>query len=128
MADDDIDKNAFWNMNIPTELHTKECPEFLDYAFTSDKDRGILSTLDADYHRQTWEEVKRTIQENRIDVFDRFPSDLRRYREYCAKLAKEHGDVMTFVVEERLKWEDLTPKGEPFVEPGKYTLSCDANL
>ena len=82
----------------------------------------MLSILDADYHRQTWQEVRQLIQDNRIDRFERLPSDLRRYREYRSKLIKEYGSVMDFVMQERLKWTDLTPKGGPFQHPDDYKI------
>lgn len=109
----------FWNTNIPAALHTKQCPDYLAYAFGHAKDRGILSTLDSEYQRQTWQDVQRFINENRLDLFLRVPSDLRRYREYYAKLIAEHGTVMEFVMKERLKWTSLTTKREPFADPGK---------
>lgn len=109
----------FWNMNIPTKLHTKECPEYLKYAFEHHREREMLGRLDADYHRQTWQEVQQLISKNRLDLFERVPSDLRRYREYCGKLNTEYGSVMDFVMKERLRWENLKPKGEPFADPGK---------
>jgi hypothetical protein len=74
----------------------------------------MLSTLDSDYKYLSWKEVTDLINRNRIDLFIRRPSDLRTYREYCDKLVKEYGSVMAFVMQERLKWNDLTPKGEPF--------------
>lgn len=104
----------FWNVNLPLERHTKECPSYLQYAFQDHKDREILSTLDKDFKRHTWEEVKQIVHGNQLDRLVRVPSDLRRYREYCAKLAEQYGTVMNFIVNERLQWRDLTPKGRPF--------------
>ncbi|CAI7649524.1 unnamed protein product [Penicillium pancosmium] len=56
---------------------------------------------------------------NRIDRFQRVPSDLRKYLEYTAQIKAEYGSVMQFVVKERLGWgdgntQDLQPKGGPF--------------
>lgn len=57
---------------------------------------------------------------NRIDRFQRVPSDLRKYLEYTAQIKAEYGSVMRFVVKERLRWgdgdspEDLKPRGRPF--------------
>ena len=83
----------------------------------------MLSTLDADYKHLSWKEVRRVIDENRIDHFIRKPSDLRRYREYCDKLVKEYGSVMAFVMQERLRWHDLTPAGQPFSDDGEFCIS-----
>lgn len=112
----------FWNMNIPESQYTEECPDYLQYAFENEKDRLILSTRDSDYKRQSWEEVKKTILENRIDLFDRLPSDLRRYRKYNAIQKGEYGSVMEFIMQERLKWQDQTATGEPFSSPGTSPL------
>ena len=111
---------AFWNVNVPPGLQTQECPDFLRYAFTNPKDRGILSTPDSEYQRHAWQQVQQLIHDNRLNLFELLPSDLRRYREYCAKVMKEYGTVMAFVMQERMKWRDLTPQGRPFTEPGMY--------
>lgn len=86
-------KTDFWNVNVPPELQTEECPAFLRYALTNEKDQRILSTPDSEYHPQTWSEVKGLIRDNRLDLFERLPSDLRRYREYCWKLERDYGSV-----------------------------------
>ncbi|KAF2723563.1 hypothetical protein K431DRAFT_310984 [Polychaeton citri CBS 116435] len=101
-----MSKEDFWNTNLPAALHTPACPSYLQYAFSNPKDRQILSTPDAAYQRQTWEEVQDFIKTNRIDMFQRVPSQLRLYREYCDKLVGQYGSVMRFVVEERLGWSE----------------------
>lgn len=59
---------------------------------------------------------------NRIDLFQRVPSEMRRYLAYNAKLRKEYGSVMNFVVKERLHWSDLTPQNPtPFTDPGMHS-------
>lgn len=56
--------------------------------------------------------------DNQLDRFVRVPSDLRRYLEYNARLKKEHGSVMDYVVKERLNWSDLKPTdAAPFTDP-----------
>ncbi|MCJ1434519.1 hypothetical protein MMC27_003888 [Xylographa pallens] len=111
----------YWLVNIPRDQWPKECPEFLIDANT--KDRGILSTPDSEYSRQTWEEVQQIIRTNRIDLFQRVPSDLRRYLAYNFKLKKEYGSVMHFVLKERLQWTDLTPSSsKPFGEPADIKI------
>lgn len=109
---------AFWNTNMPPHLHMQNCPSFLQYAFGHDKDRDMLSTKDSEYHRTTWPEVKQIIGDNRLDLFLRVPSGLRRYREYCVELIEQYGSVMAFVMQERVKWEDVRPKGGPFEYAG----------
>ncbi|MCJ1305604.1 hypothetical protein MMC08_008419, partial [Hypocenomyce scalaris] len=103
-----VDTLPYWLVNVPKERWPSLCPDFLINA--NAKDRRILSTPDAQYHRQPWPEVQHIIKTNRIDLFQRVPSDLRRYLAYNAKLKKEYGSVMNFVLKERLQWSDLTPK------------------
>ncbi len=119
------DKNSdipFWNVNVPSDQQTDECPDFLRYAFENEPDRITLATPDAEYSRLSWPDVKELINDNRLDLFRRVPSELRRYRMYCAKLEREYGSVMEFVLQKRLNWDDLTPKGGPFAEPGTYMV------
>ena len=97
----------FWNVNVPDHLQTEECPPYLQYALSNPKDQEILATPDRNYHRQTWPEVCQIIKDNRLDLFQRVPSDLRRYREYNAKTVEQWGSVMEFVVKERLGWEEV---------------------
>ncbi|UQC80653.1 uncharacterized protein CLUP02_06137 [Colletotrichum lupini] len=94
----------YWQVNVPTDRRTDECPEGLRNL--SAKDVGILSTPDAAYNRQTWTEVRRLVETNRLDLFQRVPSELRRYRLFIHHLIKEHGSVMNFVLRQRLGWEE----------------------
>ncbi|KAI5206372.1 hypothetical protein E4T39_02535 [Aureobasidium subglaciale] len=102
----------YWQVNVSPEQRSVECPLFL--ADANEKDRKILATPDSDYRRLSWSEVQKLINTNRIDLFQRVPSDLRRYKGYTAKLKDKYGSVMDFVMTERLRWQDLVPKGEPF--------------
>ena len=68
---------------------------------------------------------------NRIDRFQRVPSDLRKYLAYTAQIKLDYGSVMRFVVKERLGWgdgnaEDLKPKGRPFEFDGMILQLGDA--
>ena len=49
----------YWLVNVPSSQQPTTCPDFLINA--NAKDRGILSTPDAEYHRQTWSEVQHCI-------------------------------------------------------------------
>ncbi|KAK9653043.1 hypothetical protein HCH54_002986 [Aspergillus fumigatus] len=56
---------------------------------------------------------------NRIDLFQRVPSELRRYLAFKAHIIANYGSIMRFMAKERLHWgdgdaEDLRPKGRPF--------------
>ncbi|KAI9796194.1 MAG: hypothetical protein M1833_006445 [Piccolia ochrophora] len=106
----------YWLVNVPRDQWPSSCPDFL--VNCNAKDRGILSTPDAAYHRHTWAEVKEIIRTNRIDLFQRVPSDLRRYLAYTAHLRATHGSILTFVLRERLQWTDLTPRSPvAFADP-----------
>lgn len=94
----------WWNTNLPPSQHTPTCPPYLEYALHNLKDRTILSTPDALYTPQTWPEVQSLIRENRLDLFQRVPSELRLYREFCADVGERYGSVREFVVRERLGW------------------------
>lgn len=107
----------YWQVNVPAEQRSSECPDFLRDA--NEKDQKILATPDSDFRRLSWPEVQALIRTNRIDLFQRVPSDLRRYKAYTSKLKDQYGSVMNFVMTERLRWQDLVPQGEPFSQPGK---------
>ncbi|KAL8419773.1 hypothetical protein RB594_002801 [Gaeumannomyces avenae] len=109
--------SRYWQVNVPEELRLRECPEFL--LSLSDKDRGIISTPDSDFIPDTWQDVRRSIELNRLDLFQRKPSDLRRYLEYNWGLKRDYGSVMNFILAERLAWESpIVPLGSvPFEHP-----------
>lgn len=95
------------------------CPDFLQNL--NAKDVGILSTPDADYHMLTWAEVRQTVAANRLDAFQRVPSELRRYLAYIWQLRLDHGSVLNFVRTRRIAWpEPAAPEGRPF--------ECDADV
>ncbi|KAI1811795.1 hypothetical protein GGS20DRAFT_592528 [Poronia punctata] len=103
----------YWQVNVPENLRTEECPEFL--RDVNAKDKGILSTPDAEYRLNTWPEVQKLVWDNRLDLFQRKPSELRRYLEYMAHLRREYGAVIDFVLTQRLHWNmPLKPRGRPF--------------
>ncbi|KIW19266.1 hypothetical protein PV08_03560 [Exophiala spinifera] len=101
----------YWNANQPGTTWTKECPEFL--LGISEKNKVILSKRDQDFDRITWDRCKELVSHNTIDRFQRNASQLRAYLDYIYYLKKEHGSVLEYVKEFRLKWEDITPSGKP---------------
>ncbi|KAI0160306.1 hypothetical protein GGR57DRAFT_415435 [Xylariaceae sp. FL1272] len=103
----------YWQINVPEDQRQEECPEFLGQL--SAKDRGIISTPDIDYHVNTWPEVQKLVKDNRLDLFQRVPSQLRRYLEYNWKLKQDYGSVMNFVLTQRLHWSiPMESRGGPF--------------
>ncbi|EMC99832.1 hypothetical protein BAUCODRAFT_63054 [Baudoinia panamericana UAMH 10762] len=116
------DPTAFWNVNLPVDQKTAECPGYLQYAFGDEKERAVLSTPDHLFHRLTWPEVQQVIRDNRLDLFLRLGSQLHLYRKYCVELVQQYGSVMNFAMQERLQWTDLNPKAAPFENPSDYRI------
>ncbi|KAK2861111.1 hypothetical protein FQN49_004534 [Arthroderma sp. PD_2] len=112
----------YWLVNVPRDRWPPECPGFL--CNLPAKSIKALSTPDDEYVRQDWELVQQIIASNRIDLFQRLPSDLRRYLEYTSQIVSKYGSVMNFVVRERLHWEDaMTPRGlRPFENPEDHKI------
>ena len=53
------DPRAYWNVNVPSDEWTIECPEYL--CNQREKDVKILSTPDPEYKRPSWQEVRSLI-------------------------------------------------------------------
>lgn len=103
----------YWQINVPEHLRSAECPAFL--AHLTPKDQGIISTPDASYRLIRWPEVQRIIADNRIDHFQRVPSELRRYLAYNWSLKQQYGSVMEFMLQKRLGWSvPVVSEGGPF--------------
>jgi hypothetical protein len=103
----------YWQINVPPHLRTPECPVFL--ASLNLKDKGIISTPDPEHHILSWPEVQSIIARNQIDLFQRTPSDLRRYLAYNWDLKQQYGSVMEFVLQKRLGWSlPIAAEGRPF--------------
>ncbi|CZR50956.1 uncharacterized protein PAC_00831 [Phialocephala subalpina] len=103
----------YWQINIPPSLRESTCPPFL--LNLSAKDCSIISTPDELYQVLSWTQVQQIIKDNRLDAFQRLPSNLRRYLGYIYSIKKSHGSVMNFVLQERLKWkEPVEAAGKPF--------------
>ncbi|KAJ4364179.1 hypothetical protein N0V83_009635 [Neocucurbitaria cava] len=102
----------FWLVNVPRDQWPSECPEFLKVC--SEKDRRIIGTPDEEYTLLTWEEARELVGSGRVDKFHRKPSELRRYRQFTHRLIKEYGSISNFIINERLQWKSMEPKGSPF--------------
>lgn len=114
------DQLPYWQVNIHPEDREQECPEFLRDA--SDKDVRIIGTPDDEYRVQTWPQVVDIIRTGRLADFQRWPSDLRRYRKYTWELKRNHGSVMNFMLKERLRWN------EPVVPLGSTLFECQEDF
>lgn len=116
------DQLPYWQVNIPPEDREDECPKFL--RDVSAKDIGIMSTPDDEYRAQTWQQVVDIVRTGRLAEFQRWPSELRRYRQYTWELKRDHGSVMNFMQRERLGWSDpVVPQGsKPFECQGDFKI------
>lgn len=114
------DELPYWQVNIPPEDRQEECPEFL--RDISDKDIRIIGTPDEEYRVQTWQQVADITRTGRLADFQRWPSELRRYRQYTWELKRAHGSVMNFMLRERLGW------GEPVVPQGSKPFACQEDF
>ena len=111
----------YWQVNVPPSKRTEHCPDYL--LGQSEKNIRILSTRDEDYHRNTWDEVQTIVATNRIDLFQRVPTDLRRYLKYIYDLKRTYGSVLSFVQHERLHWASITPSEDPpFTNPSDHKI------
>ena len=67
LKEDDLSQR-YWNVNVTSSEQTAECPAFL--SGSSEKDQCILATSDADYRRQTWDEIKTIVGELRATTLN----------------------------------------------------------
>lgn len=114
------DELPYWQVNIPPENRQEECPEFL--RDISDKDIRIIGTPDEEYRVQTWQQVVDITRTGRLADFQRWPSELRRYRQYTWELKRAHGSVMNFMLRQRLGWS------EPVVPQGSKPFECQEDF
>ncbi|KAL1868679.1 hypothetical protein Daus18300_005813 [Diaporthe australafricana] len=114
------DPLPYWQVNITPECREEKCPEFL--RDISAKDVAIIGTPDEDYRAQTWQQVVGFIRTDSLADFRRWPSELRRYREYIWELKRAYGSVMNFMLKERLGWS------EPVVPQGSQPFECQEDF
>ncbi|KAK2593063.1 hypothetical protein QQS21_009229 [Conoideocrella luteorostrata] len=108
-----VDFIPYWQVNCPLHEMTIDCPPFL--AGLNEKDQRIVGMPDASFRVLMWEEVSAIIRENRLELFQRIPSELRRYKAFTYKLAKQYGSIASFVLQERLRWQEpIKARGAPF--------------
>ncbi|TAQ88015.1 hypothetical protein B7494_g3661 [Chlorociboria aeruginascens] len=111
----------YWQVNVSVAQRTPECPEYLQNQ--SAKNISILSTPDSSYHIATWPETQRYVADNRLDLFQRIPSQLRLYLAFIWKLEQEHRSVMQFILEKRLGWsEPVESEGMPFENDSNWKI------
>ena len=118
----------YWNINLCPSQWAEDCPPYLQDL--PEKSRLALSTRDEDFQVRSWDETKHFVATNRIDLFQRRPSQLRQYLKYMHELKKRYGSVMDFVQRERLHWDrtatlPLSSSSSPeqiFSDPTNYKI------
>ncbi|TGO38795.1 hypothetical protein BHYA_0067g00260 [Botrytis hyacinthi] len=112
----------YWQTNIPSTAHTPHCPPALQSL--SQKDIHILLTPDSASRELSWPAVRDLIRTNRLDLFQRKPSQLRKYLEYCYAIKQTHGSMMRFILDEKLQWNesDLCARDAPFRNEHEYKI------
>ena len=106
-----VDAVPYWHYNVADADKTAECPPFL--AHLSDKDRRIIGSPDAAFRRLSWPSVRALVAANQLHLFQRLPSQLRRYRAFVHAQAARHGSVAAFVLRERLAWPEPVAPSDP---------------
>ncbi|KAG6021869.1 hypothetical protein E4U41_002374 [Claviceps citrina] len=114
----------FWQVNCPQNQLPTECPPFL--LGLSAKDERIIGTPDSAFTVLTWEDVTAIIRTNRLERFQRIPSDLRRYKAFTFQMAEHYGSVAAFILKERLRWrEPIQARGPPFQHADDVKILCN---
>lgn len=110
------DATAYWNINVPERFQTAECPPYL--VNLPPKDLRTICTPDSEFKVDSWDRVKEIVRSNKLDHFERVPSEYRRYRAFTYALKQQYGSVGTFMLNVRLGWpEPVRAKGKPFECP-----------
>jgi hypothetical protein len=113
MGSNETNLLPYWLVNVPVNERPDSCPAYLQNL--SKKDIEIISTPDSQYHVLTWPEVREIIAANRLDLFQRVPSELRRYLAYNWEIKQQYGSVMQFVLSKKLGWQHpVKAEGPPF--------------
>lgn len=116
-----LDVIPFWHVNVPERERTPECPEFL--RGLNPKDLRGVSTPDSDYEILPWQDVSQIVTTNKLERFQRVPSQLRRYKKFTYLTAQRHGTIADFVLNERLRWTaPIRPRGKPFQYEDDYKV------
>ncbi|KAL8388582.1 hypothetical protein RB595_009075 [Gaeumannomyces hyphopodioides] len=79
----------------------------------TDIDKWVLSQTDEEFKYHDWDELREIIDNNKLEVLKRKPSDLRRYMKWTAETKAEYGSMTKYIMVHRL------PKiwGEPPFKP-----------
>jgi hypothetical protein len=116
MGSNETNLLPYWLVNVPLNERPESCPTYLQNL--EEKDIEIISTPNSQYHVLTWPEVRELITANRLDLFKRVPSELRRYLAYNWKIKQQYGSVEQFILSKKLSWQHpVKAEGPPFKSP-----------
>ncbi|KAF7131356.1 hypothetical protein CNMCM5793_004527 [Aspergillus hiratsukae] len=90
-------------------------------------DRMLLRQTDEEHEPHSWDELKWIIQENRLELFKRRPSHLRRYINWSKGKKEQYGGILAYICQERLRWDQKDSKVVfknpiPFASPSDYCI------
>ncbi|KAG2002102.1 hypothetical protein GB937_009768 [Aspergillus fischeri] len=112
-------------MGSATEIpNTEKDQEIPDWNLT-EVDRMLLRQTDEEYESHSWDELKWIIQENRLELFKRLPSHLRRYIQWSKGIKKQYGGILNYICQERLRWDQQESKQVVFKNPIPFASPSD---
>ncbi|KAF2666401.1 hypothetical protein BT63DRAFT_458762 [Microthyrium microscopicum] len=116
-------KIEYWNVNIPVEEHTVDCPDFL--LDCPPHEVTVLSTPEDEFVFTTWNDVTDALEGKRALFFGRRPTVLRRYCKYMYDKWEQYGSY-TAPLMAQLGWESLKPISKhPFLCPSDYKIAVN---
>lgn len=101
-------------------------PEAAPFSLT-EADRWVLSQTDDEFKLHDWDELREIVDANRLEVFKRKPSDLRRYMQWTSETKAEYGSMTNYILKHRLPktWgaPPFTPLSDvPLQNPADYRI------
>ncbi|KAK1831723.1 hypothetical protein QBC39DRAFT_350769 [Podospora conica] len=109
-----------------TKMGNNSAPEEAPFPLT-EVDKWVLSQTDDEYTCHTWDDLRKIIANNELDVLKRKPSDLRRYMKWTAETKAEYGNMTAYLLAHRLPkiwgsppFHPVSPI--PFENPADYRV------
>ncbi|THC91536.1 hypothetical protein EYZ11_008999 [Aspergillus tanneri] len=106
--------------DIPFTEHDQNVPHWN----LTELDRMLLRQTDEEYEPHSWDELKWIIAENRLELFKRLPSHLRRYIKWSTSVKDQYGSILNYICQERLRWDQQHSK-VIFKDPTPFASPCD---
>ncbi|PKX90510.1 GIG1 family protein [Aspergillus novofumigatus IBT 16806] len=114
-------------MGSATQIPNREKDEEIPDWNLTEVDRMLLRQTDEEYEPHSWDELKWIIQENRLELFKRLPSHLRRYINWSKGIKERYGGTLNYICQERLSWDVQDSKVVsrnpiPLASPSDYCI------